>query len=323
MIFDEQIARKPDYYPFAKKFAKTMHENFWTHHEFNFQSDIQDFRVKMSNSEQEMIINSLAAIGQIETPVKQFWASIGKMLPHPSIQDLGFVLANTEVVHADAYSNLIEVLGLEDAFEDILKLPVIKGRISYLRKHANKFNSDNRKQFLYSLTLFTLFVENISLFSQFYIVSWFGRYKNILKNTNKMVEYTSREENLHAICGVEIINRIKKEHPELFDKELEDKIISESHEAVKYEFQIIDWIMKDFKDENLTPEIVKEFIKNRMNKSLTDIGYDKIFDIDYTLVEQAKWFDELLLGNNSTDFFDSRPVEYTKNNRSFDVAELF
>ena len=266
MIFDEQIARKPDHYPWTQEFIEAMHNGFWTHREFNFQSDIQDFRVKLTPQEQEIIVRALSTIGQLEISVKKFWAKVGDNLPHPSITDLGFVMANVEVIHGDAYERLLEVLGIDDAFDRTLKLDIIKGRVGYLRKHLHKFHTDNRKQFVYSLILFTLFVENIALFSQFYTISWFGKYKNVLKDTNKQVEYTSREENLHATVGIKLINSIREEHPELFDQELNDKILHESEQAVKYECEIIHWIVNGYDADKLNSKLLEEFIKNRMNE---------------------------------------------------------
>jgi ribonucleoside-diphosphate reductase beta chain len=323
MIFDEQISRKPDRYSWTQDFIEAMHNGFWTDKEFSFQSDVQDFRVSLTNQEKEIITRALATIGQLEISVKRFWAKLGDNLPHPSINDMGYVMANTEVIHGDAYERLLEVLGIDDAFDNILELDIIKGRVNYLRKHLHKFHADNKKQFIYSLILFTLFVENIALFSQFYTISWFGRYKNLLKDTNKQVEYTSREENLHAMIGMKIINVIRKEYPELFDEELEEKIISEAKEAVKYELQILEWIVNGYDSDKLNSEVLKEFIKNRMNDSLKQIGYDEIFDVDKELLSKTVWFDEQVLGNNMSDFFHSRPVEYSKKSKSFAVEEIF
>jgi len=323
MIFEEQISRKPDLYPWTQDFIASMHNGFWTDKEFNFQSDIQDFKVSLTEQEKEIVIRALATIGQLEISVKKFWAKLGDNLPHPSLNDMGYVMANTEVIHGDAYERLLEVLGIDDAFDNILELDIIKGRVNYLRKHLRRFHSDNKKQFIYSLILFTLFVENIALFSQFYTISWFGRYKNLLKDTNKQVEYTSREENLHAMIGMKIINVIRKEHPELFDKELEEKILHESQEAIKYEMQIIEWIVNGYGAEKLNSEILKEFIKNRMNDSLKQIGFNKIFEVNKELLSKTTWFDEQVLGNNSTDFFHSRPVEYSKKSKSFSEEDLF
>ena len=323
MIFEEQIARKPDHYPWTQEFISAMHDGFWTNKEFNFQSDLQDFKVKLSDQERDIIVKALTTIGQLEISVKKFWSKLGDNLPHPSMNDLGFVMANTEVIHGDAYERLLEVLGLETAFDDVLKVDIIMGRSKYLRKHLHKFHSDNKKQFIYSIILFTLFVENIALFSQFYIINWFGRYKNLLKDTNKQVEYTSREENLHAMVGIKIINTIKSEYPDLFDKDLENKVLHEAEQAVKYECEIIDWILNGFTSKKLNPDLLKNFIKNRMNESLVNIGYNKIFDVDKDLVSETDWFDEQLYGNNMTDFFHSRPTEYAKSNKSFGEEDLF
>jgi ribonucleoside-diphosphate reductase beta chain len=323
MIFDEQISRKPDHYSWTQDFIEAMHNGFWTHREFTFSSDVQDFRVNLTEQQKQIIIRALSTIGQLEISVKKFWAKLGDNLPHPSLNDLGYTMAHVEVIHGDAYERLLEVLGIDDNFEKILELDIIKGRVNYLRKHLHKFHNDNKKQFIYSLILFTLFVENIALFSQFYTISYFGRFLNLLKDTNKQVEYTSREENLHAMIGIKIINTIKQEYPELFDKELEEKIIYESQEAVKYECEIIDWIVNGYKEANLDSQILKEFIKNRLNESLQEIGYDPIFDIDNELLKKTSWFDEQILGNNMTDFFHSRPVEYSKKALSFDIEALF
>ena len=322
-IFEEQTSRKPDLYPFTQDFIRSIQDSHWTVREFSFQSDIQDFKVNLTEEERQIIIRALSTIGQLEISVKRYWGKLGENLPHPSLSDMGFIFSANEVVHGDAYERLLEVLGLNDSFDDILKLDIIKGRVNYLKKHLHKFHENNKKQFIYSLILFSLFVENISLFSQFYTIMFFGRYKNLLKDTNKQVEYTSREEDLHFKAGAKIINVIRKEYPELFDKELEDKILHESEQAVKYECEIIDWILNGYQHEKLNSELLKEFIKNRLNDSLKEIGYKKIFEVNKEAIKKTDWFDEQLLGNNHTDFFSSKPTEYSKGGQSFNAENLF
>jgi ribonucleoside-diphosphate reductase beta chain len=322
-IFTEQVSLKPDHYPWSNFYVEAIQNSFWTHRLFTFQSDVQDFRVNLSDHEREMIIRSLSTIGQLEISVKRFWAKLGENLPHPSLIDLGFVMASNEVVHGKAYSKLLESLGIEDSFEKILELDIIKGRVNYLQKYLRKFHSDNKRQFVYSLVLFTLFVENIALFSQFYTVSWFGKYKNVLKDTNKQVEYTSREEEIHSNIGIKLINVIKDEYPEIFDEELKEKILKESESAVKYECQIIEWILGGFDDEFLNADILKEFIKNRLNSALSEIGYPNVFDIDEKLLEKTEWFNEQVLGNSQSDFFHGRPTEYGIANQSFSEEDIF
>ena len=322
-IFKEQISRKPNLYPWTEQFIEAMHNGFWTDKEFNFKSDVQQFKVELNDQEREIIIRTLSAIGQIEVAVKTFWAKLGENLPHPSLCDLGYVMANIEVIHNNAYERLLDVLGLNDIFEENLKLEWIQGRVKYLRKYTHKFYKDSKKQYLYALILFTLFVENVSLFSQFYIINWFARFKNVLKDTDQQVKYTRNEENIHALVGIKLINTIREEHPELFDDELIERIKHEAQEAFKSESKIVDWMINGMEQENLSAPILKEFIKNRINESMVQIGFDAVFEVDDTLLSKTMWFDEELLGNNMTDFFHSRPTEYSKKNQSFSEDDLF
>jgi len=77
------------------------------------------------------------------------------------------------------------------------------------------------------------------------------------------------------------------------------------------------------KEEGLSAPILKEFIKGRINESLKGIGFPSAFDIDSELIKKSNWFNEELLGNNMTDFFHSRPVEYSKKSQSFSEDDLF
>lgn len=323
-IFKEQISRKPNNYPWVTDFIMAMWQNPWNDRQFTFSSDKQNFHVDLTEQEKEIIVRTLSAIGQIEIAVKTFWAKLGDNLPHPSIKDLGYVMANVEVVHNVAYERLLNELGLDEVFEENLKLDWIQGRVNYLKKYTHRFYKDNKKQFIYALILFTLFVENVSLFSQFYIVNWFGRpEKNYLKDTNQQTTYTAQEEQVHALVGMKLVNVIKEEHPELFDEDLEDKIIHEAKEAFNAESKIIDWMVNGIDDEYLNAPLLKEFIKNRINNSLIEIGYSKIFEIDKEMINKTRWFDEEVLGNNIADFFHSRPVEYSKGGQSFNEEDIF
>jgi ribonucleoside-diphosphate reductase beta chain len=323
MIFDEQISRKPNLYPWTEQFIEAMHNGFWTDKEFSFKSDVQQFKVTLTDQEREIVIRTLSAIGQIEIAVKTFWAKLGENLPHPSLQDLGYVMANTEVIHNNAYERLISVLGLEDIFEENLKLDWIQGRVKYLKKYTHKFYKDSKKQYIYALTLFTLFVENVSLFSQFYVINWFARFKNVLKDTDQQVKYTRNEENIHALVGAKIINTIREEYPDLFDQDFIEKILSEAKEAYESEAKIIDWMVNGIKEDGLSAVVLKEFVKNRINESLNMIGFPNAFEVDKQILSSTIWFSEELLGNNMTDFFHSRPVEYSKKNQSFSEEDLF
>ena len=313
MLFQEQIARKPDLYPWTKQFIDAIWKGFWTPDEFNFRSDYSQFKTDLTKEEQEVIVKTMSAIGQIEIAVKSFWADVGKHLPHPSIKDLGYAMANSEVIHNLAYEKILEVLHLTHVFEENLNEKVIRGRVDYLRKYLEKHYDDDRKQYVYSIILFTLFVENVSLFSQFYIIMHMNRNKAVMKDCAQQVQYTRNEEMLHAQVGIKLIQTLREEYPELFDQELQDRIQHECIESLKAESKVIDWIMGDYEVDGLSAPILKSFIAKRMADSLDQIGFDNSEIVyDQAHVDETFWFDEELYGANMTDFFQKRPVEYAK-----------
>lgn len=322
-LFDEQISRKPDNYPWAKDFIHAFWATQWTPNEFNFKSDYGQYKTEMTDQERQITARTLSCIGQVEIAVKTFWAKLGENLPHPSISDLGYTMSNSEVIHNLAYEKLLDVLQMGHIFEENLKEPVVKGRVEYLRKHNKKVYANNRKQYIYSIILFTLFVENVSLFSQFYTILWFNRFKNLLKDTAQQVAYTRLEEDSHSKVGIKIINTLREEYPELFDEELIEKITQEIQEAYKAESKLIDWMIGDYVQDNLSADILKEYIKSRMNDSLLAIGFASPFVVDAEKEEKTKWMNEELYGYNNQDFFVSKPVYYSKNDKVYDEEELF
>lgn len=325
MLFEEQVSRKPNLYPWTQDIIDALWTSHWTPNEFNFRSDYAQFHSNLSEQERGVIVRTLAAIGQIEIAVKRFWGDLGKNFPHPSMTDMGFVMANNEVIHNQAYEKLLDVLRLQTAFDAALKEPVVAGRVSYLRKYLERHYSDDRKQYIYSIILFTLFVENTSLFGQFYTIMHFNRFQNVLKDTAQQVQYTRNEEMLHAKAGILLINTLRTEYPEYFDAELEARIVEECSAALMYEGKIIDWMLQGYEGEALSADILKAFVKQRLSDAMKEISFPSLaMNADeLSLLPKTHWMDEETKGTTLTDFFQKRPVEYAKSHRTYDEEDLF
>jgi ribonucleoside-diphosphate reductase beta chain len=275
----------------------------------------------MTEAEGNIIKNAMLAIAQIEIAVKTFWGKIYERFPKPEFQSVGVTFAESEVRHADAYSNLIELLGLNDDFRKLVEVPAIKKRIAYLEK-VNKQVVENEEYF-HNIILFSMFVENVSLFSQFLIMMSFNKHKNMLKGISNAVEATSKEEDIHARFGFELVNIIKQENPSWFLDDTEDMIITSCLEAYEAESAIIDWIYGNADLDFLPKSIVKEFIKDRFNQSLNAIGLDDIFKIDRERLKEVAWFVEETLSTKNIDFFVKRSTAYAKKVKSFTEDDLF
>ena len=322
-IFEKRINLKPYDYPVLGEYVNAIRHSYWIHTEFNYTSDVQDFKTSLSEVEKNAIKNTMLAISQIEVAVKTFWGDIYKKMPKPEIGSVGATFAESEVRHHDAYSHLLEILGLNNEFKNLKKNPVIMKRVSYLESALKNVNSDDNQEFSESIILFSLFIEHVSLFSQFLIIMAFNKYRNVLKGISNVVEATSKEEQIHGDFGIDLIKIIKEENPEWFDESHKVLVQETCKEAFLSESKLIDWIFEKGELDFLPKIVIKEFIKNRFNNSLESIGIPKVFDINETLLSNTDWFDDEIIGTKHGDFFVKRSINYSKRTKSITSDDLF
>lgn len=321
-IFTPRTAFKPFEYDVAE-YKNAINHSYWLISEWNFLSDIQDFRVRLSNQEKNVVKNAMLAISQIEIAVKRFWANLGLRFPKAELDQVGVTFAESEVRHADAYSHLLEVLGLNDDFAMLLENPVIQGRVDYLTKYLRGASDNSNENYTLTLTLFSIFIENVSLFSQFLIIKSFNKYKNCLKDIDNVVQATMKEETLHALFGVYLINTIRQEQPDWFNDEFYAKLYRACKRAYDAEAGIIDWIFEAGDLEFISREDVKEFVKYRFNESVKLVGGVDVFDVNEDSLSKFEWFNEEIYAELNTDFFHKKPVTYAKFSKSITQEDLF
>ena len=322
-IFAKRQNLKPYEYPELYEYTDAVRHSYWVHTEFNYSSDVQDFHVNVNESERNAIKNAMLAIAQIEVAVKSFWGDIYKKMPKPEIGAVGATFAESEIRHTDAYAHLLEILGLNDEFTKIKDIPVIQERMDYLEKVAELAKTKENREYAHAVMLFSLFVEHVSLFSQFLIMMSFNKHRNLFKGISNAVEATSKEENLHGMFGIDVINIIKEEHPEWFDDKCNEMIIAACREAYESESKIVDWIFEAGELDFLPAANVKEFIKYRFNNSLAAIGLPRIFEVSEALLEETDWFDNEVIATKHVDFFYKRSINYNKRSSSVTSDDLF
>ena len=322
-LFEKRINLKPYEYPHLYEYVPAIRHSYWIHSEFNFTSDIQDFKSRLSDSERSAIKNTMLAISQIEVAVKSFWGDLYHRVPKPEIGSVGSTFAESEVRHADAYSHLLEILGLNSEFKELKKKPAIMKRVRYLETALKNSRSEDNREYAESILLFSLFIEHVSLFSQFLIIMAFNKHKNMLKGISNVVEATSKEEQIHGDFGIDLIKILQKENPNWFTKEYHKSIQNMCIEAFEAEKDVVDWIFENGELDFLPKAVVNEFLKNRFNNSLESIGIDKVFNIDENLVSQTEWFDDEIIGTKHGDFFVKRSVNYSKRTQSITSDDLF
>lgn len=322
-IFSKRESLKPYEYNDLLDFKDAIRHSYWVHDEFNFSGDVQDFKVNTTDVEKSVIRKTMLAIAQIEVSVKTFWSEIYDEMPKAEIGNVGMTFAESEVRHMDAYSHLLDVLGLSDDFEEVTEVPAIKERINYMNDCLEGAESGDKREYVQSIMLFSTFVEHVSLFSQFLIMTSFDKHEKKFKGIANAVEATSKEEQIHGLFGKELVNTIREENPDMFDEEFEQELQEKCREAFDAEMKILDWIFSEGELDFLPREQVDEFLKDRFNQSLEDIEVDAIFETDDDLLDETRWFDEDIMMTKDNDFFSKRSTTYNKNTKSVTSEDMF
>lgn len=317
-IFKKRVNAKPYEYPELLDYVDAIRQSYWTHDEFNFDPDKQDFLINISEKERQVIQRSMLAISQVEVTVKRFWADLYKYFPKPEIDLVGVTFAESECRHFQSYGSLLELLGLDDLFENLDQYPALMERVNYMEKFVETKNLSN-EGFTASLILFSMFVEHISLFGQFYTMMSFNKRKNMFKGLSNAIEATSKEEEIHGQFGLVLYNILREEHSEMFTAEFFKQIQELADLAYDAEMQILDWIFEDAEDLGfVSKNEVKTFMEDRYNKSLTSLGLEPKYQVDENLLKETKWFELELLTTKEEDFFSKRSTAYSNNSESFD-----
>jgi ribonucleoside-diphosphate reductase beta chain len=325
-IFDKRVAVKPYEYEHLLDYMKAIRGTIWYIDEFKerLDRDVNDYHNVLTKQERGVIKRALLAISQIEVSVKTFWGKVGDNLPKPEIYMVGYTFAMNEVIHQEAYSELLTRLGLEGEFAKALKEPVIQGRVDYLTKYIKGASENKQENYALNLLLFSAFIESCSLFSQFYIVKSFCQKKQKLKTIDNIIMATAKEEDVHFQFGAALINIIKKEYPEWFNEDFYAKIRRACKKAYEAELKIIDWIFKGEDLDFISRAEADLFIQDRFNKALEAIGMSPMFEVDVAqLGETSKWFEEERVLDVRVDFFDVQSPNYTVGQQDISAESLF
>ncbi len=196
-------------------------------------------------------------------------------------------------------------------------------RVHYLETALKNAKSEDRREYAESILLFALFIEHVSLFSQFLIIMAFNKHRNMLKGISNAVEATSKEEQIHGDFGIDLIKILQQENPQWFTAEYKEMIREVCREAYDAESKVVDWIFEDGELEFLPKTVIEEFIKNRFNQSLESIGIEKVFEVDQAKLQETEWFDDEIIGTKHGDFFVKRSINYSKRTQSITSEDLF
>ena len=323
-LLKERIVYKPFEYPKAFDYWLKQQQAHWIHTEVPMMSDINDWKQNLNETEKNIIGSILKGFAQTETVVNDYWTGlVTKWFRKPEIIAMATTFGAMETIHAEAYSLLNEELGLDD-FSEFLEDETTMAKIETLMDVRDSFNGEvNWHERAKSLAIFSAFTEGVNLFSSFAVLLSF-KMRNKLKGVGQIVEWSIRDESMHSEAGCWLFKTLIKENPHLDTPELEAAINEAALLSLQLELDFIEKVYELGDLEGCSKYNLTNFIKNRVNTKLADLGYNPIIgDVDMTAVNEMKWFDALSAGKQHTDFFANRVTNYSKGHLEWDTATMF
>lgn len=313
VLLSPRVAYGPFEYPQAYDYWLRQQQAHWLPTEISLASDINDWKLRLTPAERNVIGSVLKGFTQTEIFIEDYWsAKVGRWFKIPEIQMLASTCAAFESIHAVSYANLNESLGLQD-YEAFLHDPTAKAKIDRLINISGKSKRDIAK----SLAVFSAFNEGVNLFSSFAILMSFSQ-RNLLKGVGQIIAFSIRDESLHSEAGCWLFRQLIEENPEIWDDELKKEIYEAARQTVDLEDDFIDSAFELGPIDGLDPKDLKVYIRARTNTKLVDIGLKTNWkNLDKAALSRMNWFDYMSLAPEQADFFATRATAYSKSNQDW------
>lgn len=302
-------------YPEANEFANKQNGVFWQADEIKVEKDKQDILINMTPAERHGVITTLKLFTKYELIVgNEYWGSvIAKRYPRPEIEKMASSFSFFELnVHAPFYAKINEVLGLatEEFYTSYVNDPVLNDRMEFIDSILKNKNE------LLSLAGFSM-IEGAVLYSSFAFLKHFqSEGKNKLMNVVRGINFSVRDENLHAEAGAWLFKTLKKEmydinpnDPSFVD--LEEQIADIARTIFAHECRIIDMIFEKGSIDGITVKQMQRFVESRINLCLENLGFKKIFEVTYNPIKE--WFYKGINNFSFNDFFSGMGNQYNRN----------
>lgn len=319
MITNERIEFKPFVYEWAYEYWFKQQNAHWLHTEISMQNDVKDWEENLNEKEKNVIGNILKGFTQTECHVGDYWSSyVPKWFPVPEIKMMAQTFGAFETIHAIAYSYLNDTLGLDD-FKAFLEDEATMAKLNVLIEVDP--DTTDLNEIARSLALFSAAAEGIQLFSSFAVLLSFKK-SNRLNGIGKQMEFSVRDESLHSEAGCKLFRELCNENKEL-KHDVKLTIYEGIELALVNEFNYIDKIFELGDLETISRKQLKNFMLDRANRKLVELGYDAVYPIDKDLLEQMDWFYIAVAGEQQTDFFANRESGYSKANADWNEEMEF
>jgi ribonucleoside-diphosphate reductase beta chain len=220
-----------------------------------------------------------------------------------------------EAIHTHAYQYIVESLGLDESeiFNAYNEVPSIRDKDEFLLPFIAEIMDPNFRtgtleadqKLLKSLIVFACLMEGLFFYVGFTQILALGR-QNKMTGAAEQYQYILRDESMHCNFGIDLINQIKLENPQLWTSEFKDEIKALFMHAVELEYRYAEDTMPRGVL-GLNASMFKGYLRFIANRRATQIGLDELFPHEEN---PFPWMSEMIDLKKERNFFETRVIEY-------------
>ena len=292
--------------------------NHWMPEEIAMHDDIKLWNDPkgLTEDERKIVETNLGFFSTADSLVaNNLVLAVYKHITNPECRQYLLRQAFEEAIHTHAYTYCVQSLGLDESriFNMYREIPAVATKAEWALPFTQSLGDpnfktgtlENNQRLLRDLIAFYVVFEGIFFYVGFTQILSMGR-RNKLTGVAQQFQYILRDESMHMNFGIDVINQIKLENPELWQPNFQEEMIKLVRKGVELETQYAyDTMPKPILGINAS--LYEEFIKFIANRRLAQIGLPE----QYTgATNPFEWMSEIMDLKKEKNFFETRVTEY-------------
>jgi len=308
--------------PFRYKWAWDKYlaacANHWMPNEINMTADIELWRSKkgLTQEERHIIERNLGFFATADSLVaNNLVLAVYRHITNPECRQYLLRQAFEEALHTHSYQHIIESLALDEAkiFNMYREVPSIAKKTEWALKYVKSLadptfktgSLEDNLRLLRNLVAFYVIFEGLFFYVGFAQILSMGR-QNKMTGTAQQLQYILRDESMHFNFGIDVINQIIQENPELWTSKFQKEVIMMMKEATDLEYAYAAETMPTG-ILGLNKEMMKRYLHYIANRRLSQLGLAEQYNDG---VNALPWMSEIIDLHKEKNFFETRVTEY-------------
>lgn len=292
--------------------------NHWMPQEVNMNADIATWKSAdgLTEDERRIVKRNLGFFSTADSLVaNNLVLAVYRLITNPECRQYILRQAFEEAIHTHAYQYCIESLGMDEGeiFNMYHEIPSVAKKASWGLKYTRSISDpefktgtpETDRQFLKNLIAYYCVLEGIFFYCGFTQILSMGR-RNKMTGTAEQFQYILRDESMHLNFGIDMINQIKIENPQLWDTQMKDEATQMILQGTQLEIEYArDTMPRGVLGMNAA--MMEDYLKFIANRRLTQIGLKEEYP---GATNPFPWMSEIMDLKKEKNFFETRVIEY-------------